>query len=1346
MSRDWSQGRLLHRPARTWPVPPPSESIKLAAPPAEPDPQSGGWLQSLLPMVGGLTIVGFAVISGRLVYLLIALFLIVALVGASVGTRVAQRRKDREKRSRTRQRYLEHAARAEREANSAAEIQRAGLEGRFPDTAGLLALVQEGSAVWERRMGDEDFGAVRMGLGDVPTSAPVVMDHEAGPLTAPEPELAEVADDVISRTATLPDAPVVLPLARLGTVAVVGDPAAARDLVGSWVASLAALHAPGELRIAGYVPPQAAGDWEWLKWLPHTRDPLGGEGFGRASRAVTTDLVAFAEQVDLVVGPRTEALQRAEESRGITRDLSDAIPGEHVVVVVDGYRPLSELGFVKDLDVLMERAATLKATVVVLAERPADVPASCGARVDLDGRGTAGYRESGPAGRVETGVRHDRVDRSAALLLARNLAPRRLAEGDAGADLADSVRALELLGYDNAERLDPGAEWRPPGDRPDPAADLLRVPIGMNAAGEPCELDLKEAAAGGMGPHGVLVGATGSGKSELLRSLAAALAIRHSPELLNFVLVDFKGGAAFAELADLPHTSGLITNLAEDLAMVDRMQQALSGELARRQELLRQAGNLDSLHAYHAAQERGAPLPGLPYLLVVVDEFSELLAARPEFLDTFIAIGRLGRSLGIHLLLASQRLDEGRMRGLQGHLRYRLCLRTFSAQESSAVLGSPIAYELPALPGVGYLKVDTDVSRFKAALVSLSHRPPAVESEERAAAHLLQPFSLAADRADQVGGSASDPGAGRDSELDVLVRRMAEAGSAAATHQVWLPPLPSTLTLGRLRDRETGAAGAARRRLAAAVGLVDRPGNQEQVPLTLDFSGSGGHLALAGAPRTGKSTFLRTLITALAGYNPPDEAQFYCIDLGGGALHPLSELPHVGAVVGRGEPETVGRLLREIRTLIDERAAAFRKEGVGTLAALREKAGPSGPGVSTAEVFLVVDNVGLLRSTFPELELEVGEIAASGLPYGVHIVLSAGRWMDIRANLLDAVGTRLELRLNDPVDSQCGRAIASAVPTDIPGRGLTRNGEQFQSALPALSTEPDRIQEDAELQDVIGDITRRAPGPRAPRIMPLPERLHVAEVPELAAAAGNPLHDPVTPGLLLGVEEFRSRPVRIDPLAKGAHLLVFGDGGSGRTTQLRRLLGHVCGVATPEQVRVHIADLGRGLVDYADAKHVDSYAFTVSGAADVATQLSGELANRLPPDTLTPSELLAGDWWSGPEHVLVVDDYDLALGPAGGPFSALVELLGMAGDIGFHIVLARKVAGAQRASFEPFGQRLREIGPAGLVLSGSPQEGPLLGQQGAQQQPPGRGYLVRRGRRTALVQCCLEADRQEEYA
>jgi ESX secretion system protein EccC len=186
----------------------------------------------------------------------------------------------------------------------------------------------------------------------------------------------------------------------------------------------------------------------------------------------------------------------------------------------------------------------------------------------------------------------------------------------------------------------------------------------VRAGGEPVLLDLKEAADGGMGPHGLVIGATGSGKSELLRSLVVGLALTHPPEALSFVLVEFKGGAAFADLAGLPHSGGRIANLQGDLAMVDRVHAALQGELERRQRLLRQAGNLDGIKHYQARRALDHGLEPMPYLLLVVDEFGELLASRPDFLDLIVATGRVGRSLGIHLMLASQRLDEGRIRGL----------------------------------------------------------------------------------------------------------------------------------------------------------------------------------------------------------------------------------------------------------------------------------------------------------------------------------------------------------------------------------------------------------------------------------------------------------------------------------------------------------------------------------------------------------------------------------------------------------------------------------------------------------------------------------------------------------
>jgi S-DNA-T family DNA segregation ATPase FtsK/SpoIIIE len=250
--------------------------------------------------------------------------------------------------------------------------------------------------------------------------------------------------------------------------------------------------------------------------------------------------------------------------------------------------------------------------------------------------------------------------------IARALAPLRLSvEGEE--ILAQTVSLPSLLGVGDLETFTPEDQWVAPDDEA-----VLQVPIGFDSEGQPLTLDLKESAQGGMGPHGLVVGATGSGKSELLRTLVSGLTTTHSPDLLSLVLVDFKGGATFAGVTELPHVAGLITNLVDDLALVDRVRDALQGEQQRRQRMLRDAGNLDSVREYQLRRAAGQtgpdgrPLEPLPYLLIIVDEFGELLTGRPDFIDLFVQIGRVGRSLGMHLLLASQRLEEGRLRTSRG--------------------------------------------------------------------------------------------------------------------------------------------------------------------------------------------------------------------------------------------------------------------------------------------------------------------------------------------------------------------------------------------------------------------------------------------------------------------------------------------------------------------------------------------------------------------------------------------------------------------------------------------------------------------------------------------------------
>ena len=783
--------------------------------------------------------------------------------------------------------------------------------------------------------------------------------------------------------------------------------------------------------------------------------------------------------------------------------------------------------------------------------------------------------------------------------------------------------------------------------------------------------------------------------------------------------------------------AGLITNLQADLSTVDRARAALQGEQERRQRLLRDAGDLPDLRAYGAMRAAHPTLPALPHLLVVVDEFGELLDARPDFLDLFVAVGRVGRSLGMHLLLASQRLDEGRLRGLDGHLRYRVCLRTFSAGESVAVLGTADAYHLPPTPGAALLKVDAaPPRRFTAALVSTRRPdlpppgpprvlpftptrpatapPPASTPTGPTAAPppagtpaLPPPPATSALRGPPAGPGVpvpdgAPPGPQERTDLDLLVASLVGAGGRV--HQVWLPPLGTAIPLdGPLAAGDRGW-------LRAPVGVVDRPLEQAQEPLVLDFSGAAGHLALVGAPRTGKSTLLCAIVAALAATHRPDEVQVYGIDLGGGLLHRLLELPHVGAVCGTRDPDRALRLARELRALVAERERRFRDLGLDSMAAwhgLRRAGFDLGP---YGEVFLVVDNWGALTRELPELEAALGELAAGGLHYGVHLVLAANRWADLRPGLRDNLGGRLELRLNDPLESELGRSAAAALP-EAPGRGLVRGGLQFQAALPGS---PEAVLARA----------RTAPGGHAaPPLRMLPELLEEGALPARTPGAGPP-H-----GVPFAVEEHRLEPVWLDLFRGPPHFLVLGDAECGKTNLLRLLARGLAARHRPGEVALLVVDHRRGLRDLTELPHLAGYAADAGTVAQLVDQLHRRLCDRLadPPSADPPP---AGRQ----RQVVLVDDHDLLPAVAGGLLTPLVDLLAHGHELGFHLVLARAVAGTARSAFEPLLQRLRELGTPGLVMSGDPQEGPLLGGHKAAPLPAGRGLLVRRRRPPTLVQ------------
>ncbi|WP_433261119.1 type VII secretion protein EccCa [Actinosynnema sp. CS-041913] len=1210
--------------------------------------------------------------------------------------------------------YLRYIAQLRKQARDTANAQRRSVAWHNPDP-GWLWSIATSKRLWERRGSHEDFGRARIGLGSQPAALKFLP-----PSTKPIEDLEPLASVSLRRFGetyrTVTGIPTSVGMRSFTSVELAGDADAALGLARAIVGQLVTFHAPDELHVAVLTPEVGRPEWDWVKWLPHNAHPTARDTAGPV-RMLACD---HDELMDLL-GP--EITDRGDHDKTVPAGASE--PLIVIVAYLGGIPEHSRLyGAGLRNVVLLDVTGTMTGGPKVLR---------------LTCRGTTVEFPSGDA--VGT-AQCDRLSLPQAERLARLLAPRRTSGTVEVADrpLESDFELTTLLGIKDVNTFDVAAQWR----QRNTLRARMSVPIGVSEDGEVIELDLKEPAQGGVGPHGMLIGATGSGKSELLRTLVCGLAATHSSEILNLVLVDFKGGATFIGMEKLPHTSAVITNLADELPLVSRMQDAINGEMTRRQEFLRASGYV-SLYEYEKARAAGEPLAPFPVLLVVVDEFSELLTSKPEFMELFVSIGRLGRSLGVHLLLASQRLDEGRINRVEGHLSYRIALRTFSSMESRSVIGVAKAYELPSEPGNGYLKLDmSNLLRFKGAYVSgpapvtTSSAGPVRQSAPVTGdvtlfdtkAHPLKHVLVDPVDADAAVKSEVDeeeapaaPGEKVASLAEVLIDRLVGAGPPA--RQVWLPPLSESPTLDSLLpsvlpDAVYGMIVEDRTafgHLRVPVGMVDRPDEQVRELLFADVSGANGHVAVVGAPQTGKSTLLRTLMLSLAMTHTPDEVQFYCLDFGGGGIMSVSGLPHVGSVATRLERDRVVRTIEELLQILESREAAFTEHGVDSMEAYRRLRGHGELVDQHGDVFLVVDGWFSLRQDYDELETKINELASRGLSYGVHVVVAATRWSEIRPWLRDLIGTRYELRLGDSMESEVASRKAATVPSQ-PGRGLTSDGYHFLAALPRMDGSADTDDLTAATKAAAEEARTFWPGRPAPAVRLLPGKLPVADLP---APEGELLR------CCLGLDEQRLNPVWHD-FAATPHLLVFGDNETGKTNALRLVLDAVTRRYRPNEAKVLLGDSRRDLDENVPEEYRTGYGITADALYDLAGRASVSLGKRVPGPEITPDRLRRRDWWDGPEVFVVVDDYELFSRAAGmgSTLDPLLPLMAQGVHIGLHVIIARSSAGSMRGMMDPVIRRLWELGTPGLLFSYPKEEGKFLGEAKPRTLSAGRAQLVTR--------------------
>ncbi|MEV3993488.1 type VII secretion protein EccCa [Streptomyces sp. NPDC049837] len=1305
---------VVKRPPRSLPPEVPTEELTLEAPPELPRGQQEGMLMQILPVLGmGSSVVFFFATPSPMMRIM-GVLMLVSTVAMVIAQIVRYRRGTQGQIADVRRDYLKYLAQTRRTVRKTARAQRDAQLYLHPSPEQLWSVVAEGSRVWERRVGDKDFGQVRVGLGAQQLSTPLVAPDTA-PVDELEPLCAGAMQQFLAVHGSLDGLPMAVSMRAFYHVTVSGEPEAAQGTARALVAQLVTLHSPEDLMVAVVAAPGAVPRWDWTKWLPHTQVP--GQLDGAGTRRLFGDDLGELEQL---LHSRLDGRPR------FGRDSQPVLDQPHIVVVLDG-------GMVPP-DSLFAAAEGLQGvTIVEVVSGDLDEPRGGLSVVVRPGR----LRLESGSGFAYEGV-PDTISPAAAEALARQLAPLRMGGGDDDEPLLANLDFTDLLNLGDAASVDVARTWRPRS-----TAERLRVPIGVGEDGQPVMLDLKEAAQDGMGPHGLCVGATGSGKSELLRTLVLGLAVTHSSETLNFVLADFKGGATFAGMSQMPHVAAVITNLADDLTLVDRMGDAIRGELQRRQELLRSAGNYANIHDYEKARAAGAPLEPLASLVLVIDEFSELLTAKPDFIDMFIQIGRIGRSLGVHLLLASQRLEEGKLRGLDTYLSYRIGLRTFSAAESRTAIGVPDAYHLPSVPGSGYLKFGTDeMVRFKAAYVSGTYRTGGQQLsvgqlpiERRPAVFTAPPVPVvyaAPDPAHFTPSPSEEDDALADTVLDVIVRRL--EGQGVPAHQVWLPPLDQAPSLDQLLP---GLAPTAERGLTATeytrpggltvpLGLIDKPFEQRREVLYRDFSGAAGHMMVVGGPQSGKSTLMRTLISSFALTHTPYEVQFYALDFGGGGMSSLADLPHVGGVASRLDPERVRRTVAEVMGVLNRREEFFRSQGIDSITTYRRKrAAGELPGEAWGDVFLVIDGWGGFKAEYEMLEPVVADLAARGLGYGIHVVITAARYMEVRAALKDQMLGRLELRLGDVMDSEFDRKVAANVPAGVPGRGQVPEKLHFMGALPRI----DGSSNAGDLSDgtaaFVQAVRNSWAGPAAPAVRLLPRKVLADHLPKGFEFPQR--------GVAIGIDEANLEPVFVN-FETDPFFLIFGESETGKTNLLRLIAKQIAERYTADEAKLVVGDYRRALLGALPEEHLLEYAPMASSMQMHMEALAGLFARRQPPADVTPQQLRDRSWWSGPQIFIIVDDYDLVAAGSGNPLAPLTDYLPFARDTGVRFIIARNSAGASRSMYESFMQRIKELGAQGVVLSGDPSEGDLIGNVRPRPLPPGRGFFAARRGGASLVQ------------
>ena len=1049
-----SEDKILINPPGQEPAKPSDELLKLIVPP--------------LTMVGVTVLI--TLVQPRGIYILATVGMSITTMIFSIRGFIKNRKKykaDKKERIDLYRLYLKDKV---KELTRLEREEKEGMHYHFPTILELTDLVESyNHRIYEKTPLHFDFLYYRLGLGKIPTSYDLKYGQQER--SGKKDALEEEGYALYSRHKKIPDMPIPANLSH-GPVGYIGPRNLVLEQLQLLVMQLATFHSYHDVQFITILPEEEKEQWSWMRWLPHAKlQELNVRGFVYNQRTRDQVLNSLNQILKLRRSQKEEASHKE----------STLFHPHYVVLVTDEKLILDHI----IMEFFTEDPTELGCSLIFVEDVMSSLSENIQTVINIKDRNTGQLvMEEGVLKETDFRLDHFPTDYDKERI-ARTLAPLNHLQ-NLKSSIPDSVTFMEMYGAETFEDLQVSSRWKK-----NAPYKSLAVPIGLRGQDDLVQLNLHEKA---HGPHGLIAGTTGSGKSETIQSYILSLAVNFHPHDVAFLLIDYKGGGMANLFKNLPHLLGTITNL--DGAQSMRALASINAEIHRRERLFGEF-EVNHINQYQKKFKNGEATEPLPHLFIISDEFAELKVNQPDFIKKLVSIARVGRSLGVHLILATQKPSGVVDDQIWSNSRFKIALKVADRSDSNEMLHTPDAAEITQT-GRAYLQVGNNevYELFQSAWSGADYQPEkddmGIEDHTIYLINELGQYEILNE--DLSGLEDADEIKEVPTELDAIVHNihlLCEEQEIPPVPQPWLPPLKERIALEELEEVQQAIAWAQEKSLSILLGMADIPQAQKQEAVSINLA-KDGHVLLYGSPGTGKTTFLQSAGMDLARKFSPKDLTMYLMDFGTNGLAPLSKLPQVADTMSLDQTEKISKFVRIMEKELNRRKKLLADYGVGTLELYRQASGQEEPAI-----VILLDSYEAFKEEAYEAELFklLVRISREGLSIGVHLLMTAGRQSNLRAQLYSNFKHQLSLSQNEASEV---RTIVGSTPLamtmeDIKGRALMKREDVdvIQLALPVSGDNENQVLNN--LRQKVASLQEAWTGQRPSAIPMVPEELMVEE-------------------------------------------------------------------------------------------------------------------------------------------------------------------------------------------------------------------------------------------------------------